>query len=164
MNPTVTPAALDLRDVHAPPLPDFWPPAPGWWIAAALLTGLLIVVSVQLYRYYRLQRLRRQVLTDLDALSAGYTAETAVGFVTEVSMLLRRVALRRFPRRQVAALFGADWCRFLDETGGDGGFSQGAGQVLACGPYAAHVDVDPEGLSVLARRWIRKNFGASHGA
>jgi len=162
MNPTAQPA-LDLRDVHAPPLPDFWPPAPGWWIAAALLAVLLIVVSVRLYRRYRLHRLRREVLASLDTVSAGYSAETAVGFVTEVSMLLRRVALRRFPRRRVAALFGTDWCRFLDETGGDGGFSRGAGQVLASGPYAARVEVDPGALTALARRWIRRNFGASHG-
>jgi hypothetical protein len=162
MNPTVPPV-LDLRDVHAPPLPDFWPPAPGWWVAAALLAGLLIFVSIRLYRRYRLHRLRSQVLASLDALSTGYTAETAVGFVTGVSMLLRRVALRRFPRREVAALLGADWCRFLDDTGGDGGFSRGAGQVLASGPYAARVEVDPGELTTLARRWIRKNFGASHG-
>jgi hypothetical protein len=162
VNPTVTPA-LDLRDVHAPPFPDFWPPAPGWWIAGALLAGLLIAMSVRLYRRYRLQRLRGQVLASLDALSAGYRADAAVGFVTEVSMLLRRVALRRFPRRQVASLFGAEWCRFLDETGGDGGFSRGAGKVLADGPYATRVEVDPEGLTALARRWIRRNFGAAHG-
>jgi Domain of unknown function (DUF4381) len=163
MNPTVSPV-LDLRDVHAPPFPGFWPPAPGWWIAAALLAGLLVFVSMQLYRRYRQRRLRRQVLATLDSLAAGYSSEAAVGFVTEVSMLLRRVALRRFPRRRVAALFGADWCRFLDETGGNGGFSRGAGQVLASGPYAARVDVDPEGLTTLARTWIRKNFGAAHGA
>jgi len=163
MNPTVPPA-LDLRDVHAPPFPDFWPPAPGWWIAAVLLAGLLVFVSVQFYRRYRLRRLRRQVLASLDTLAAGYSEDAAVGFVTEVSMLLRRVALRRFPRHRVAALFGADWCRFLDETGGDGGFSRGAGQVLASGPYAARVEVDPEELTTLARLWIRKNFGVAHGA
>ena len=161
MNPTGAPV-IDLRDVHAPPFPDFWPPAPGWWIAAALLAGLLVTVSVHLYRRYKLRRQRRQVLSTLDALVAGYSTEAAVGFVTEVSMLLRRVALRSFPRRRVAALFGADWCRFLDETGGDGGFSRGAGQVLATGPYAARVEVDPGGLTLLARAWIRKNFGAPH--
>jgi hypothetical protein len=162
MNPAVPPV-LDLRDVHAPPFPDFWPPAPGWWIVTALVLGLLIFVSVRLYRHYRLHRQRRQVLASLEALSADYRADAAVGFVTEVSMLLRRVALRRFPRRQVAALFGADWCRFLDETGGGGAFSRGVGQVLADGPYASRVEVDPEGLTELARRWIRRNFGADHG-
>ena len=158
MNPAGA-TLLDLRDVHAPPPPDFWPPAPGWWVAAALLAAILVYVAVQLYRRYRLRRQRRQVLAMLDGLVAGYTLEEAVSFVTGVSMLLRRVALRRFPRRQVAALFGAEWCRFLDETGGNGGFSRGAGRVLVDGPYAARIEVDPEGLAALAGLWIRKNFG-----
>jgi hypothetical protein len=161
VNPASAPV-LDLRDVHAPPFPDFWPPAPGWWIAAALLATVLVYVAVNLYRRYRLRRQRQQVLAILDGLVAGYALEGAVSFVTEVSMLLRRVALRRFPRRQVAALFGADWCRFLDETGGNGGFSRGAGRVLVDGPYAARVEVDPEGLAALAAVWIRKNFGVPH--
>lgn len=158
MNPAGA-TLLDLRDVHAPPPPDFWPPAPGWWVAAALLTAILVYTAVQLYRRYRLRRQRRQVLAILDGLVAGYTLDEAVSFVTEVSMLLRRVALRRFPRREVAALFGAEWCRFLDETGGNGGFSRGAGRVLVDGPYAARIEVDPEGLATLAGLWIRKNFG-----
>jgi hypothetical protein len=161
----MTPSAatgLDLRDVHAPPLPDIWPPAPGWWIAGVLLTALLVYVTLLLYRRYRLHRQRRQVLAILDALVAGYSGEDPVGFVTAVSMLLRRVALQRFSRQRVATIFGADWCRFLDETGGDGGFGHGAGQVLADGPYATRVEVDPEGLATLARTWIRKNFGAAY--
>jgi hypothetical protein len=161
MNPPGAPV-LDLRDVHAPPLPGFWPPAPGWWVAAALLTGLLVYVAVRLFRAYRRHRQRQQVLGILDGLVAGYTKEDAVGFVTGVSMLLRRVALRRFPRRQVAVVFGADWCRFLDETGGGAGFSRGAGRVLADGPYAARVQVDPEELATLARAWIRRNFGVAN--
>jgi hypothetical protein len=149
MNPPGAPV-LDLRDVHAPPLPGFWPPAPGWWVAAALLTGLLVYVAVRLFRAYRRHRQRQQVLGILDGLVAGYTKEDAVGFVTGVSMLLRRVALRRFPRR------------FLDETGGGAGFSRGAGRVLADGPYAARVEVDPEELATLARAWIRRNFGVAN--
>ncbi|HVS24646.1 MAG TPA: DUF4381 family protein, partial [Gammaproteobacteria bacterium] len=26
---------LPLRDIHLPGLISWWPPAPGWWIAAA---------------------------------------------------------------------------------------------------------------------------------
>lgn len=153
---------LDLRDIHAPPLPEFWPPAPGWWIAAVVVTGLLVFILLHGYRRYRLHRQCRQVLATLEGLAADYSEDTASGFVCGVSALLRRVALLRFPRRQVAALFGMEWCRFLDETGGNGAFCQGAGQVLATGPYTARVEVEPEQLIALAREWIRKNFGAGH--
>lgn len=158
----MAPPELNLRDIHAPPLPEFWPPAPGWWIAVAAVTGLLVFVSLYGYRRYRRHRQCRRVLAALEDLAADYSAANASGFVTGVSGLLRRVALLRFPRRQVAALFGVDWCRFLDDTGGNGAFCQGAGRVLATGPYTARVEVEPEQLIALASDWIRKNLGARH--
>lgn len=155
--------ALDLRDIHPPPLPEFWPPAPGWWIAGLAVIFLVILVSVQGYRRYRRYQQRQQILAKLNGLKASYSHDHASEFVTDVSMLLRRVALAHYPRHRVAALFGMAWCRFLDETGGDGEFCSGAGQVLATGPYATEVLVDAEGLVALASRWVRKNIGVQHG-
>jgi len=161
MNPAALPA-LDLRAIHAPPVPEFWPPAPGWWVAAAVVISVLVTVSFLLYRQYRIRKLRQQVLAALDRLASGYQEADGPGFVSAVSTLLRQVALQCFPRTQVASLLGAEWLRFLDETGGKGEFSQGAGQILATGPYEAHVEVDVESLIALARMWIRKNAGACH--
>lgn len=163
MNPGTAPA-LDLRAIHAPPPPELWPPAPGWWLVAVVLGAALVFLGLRGYRHYRLRRQRRQVLAVLDGLATAYSEADAQGFVTDVSMLLRRVALARFPRKQVASLLGTDWLGFLDETGGDGAFMAGPGQVLATGPYAAQVEVDAEALTALARVWITKNAGVKHGS
>jgi hypothetical protein len=161
MNPGSSPVP-DLRGIHAPPPPDLWPPAPGWWVAAVLLGTALVILGLRGYRRYRLRRQRQEVLATLDGLASAYSAADAQGFVTEVSSLLRRVALARFPRKRVASLLGREWLRFLDETGGEGAFTAGAGQVLATGPYAVQVKVDAEALTALARDWITKNTGVSH--
>jgi len=158
-----TPPALDLRDIHSAPPPEFWPPAPGWWVLGMLVVAVLTVTIVWLYRRYRLYRQRQQVLAELDQLKALDTNQQAAKFTTAVSTLLRRVALMRYARQRVAPLSGAEWLRFLDETGGGGEFSTGAGQVLAYGPYAPQPqDVPVDRLLSLARSWIIKNLGATH--
>lgn len=154
---------LDLRDIHTAPPPEFWPPAPGWWLLGVLVIAVLTVTTVWLYRRYRLYRRRQRVLAELDRIKTLDADRQAAEFTTAVSTLLRRVALMRYARQQVAPLSGEDWLHFLDETGGDGEFVTGAGQVLADGPYALHPqNVSADRLLALARSWIKKNLGAKH--
>ena len=155
--------ALDLRDIHSAPPPEFWPPAPGWWVLGVLVVTLLAVTIVWLYRRYRLYRQRQQVLAELEQLKTLDTNQQIAEFTTAVSTLLRRVALMRYARQRVAPLSGVAWLHFLDETGGGGEFSTGAGQVLAYGPYAPHTqDVPADRLLALAQSWIKKNLGVVH--
>jgi len=146
-----------LRDIHLPPWPTVWPPAPGWWVLAVLavcLGALLIRVAV---RYYRRRQRQRRIIAALYQARDNYAAYDTPRFAAEVSMLLRRVALHRFPRQQVASLIGTDWLEFLDQTGGEGRFRQGPGQALAEGVYAPQVDLEPDALTALAQDWVRKN-------
>ena len=158
-----TAPALDLRDIHTAPPPEFWPPAPGWWVLGVLAIALLTLAIVWLYRCYQLYRQRQRILAELDQLKALDANQQTAEFTTAVSTLLRRVALMRYTRQRVAPLIGMEWLRFLDETGGDGEFTTGAGQVLAHGPYVRHPqDVAADRLLGLARSWIKKNLGAAH--
>lgn len=157
-NTPVADALAQLRDVHAPALPGIWPPAPGWWLLAVLLVLVTGFAGWRLYRYYRLRRYRRQLLELLDILQhSELRVEQPALFAAEISMLLRRVALTRFPPQQVAALSGRDWLQFLDASGGRGGFCNGAGSVLADGPYRTDIELDAPELLALARAWIRRN-------
>jgi len=161
MNPTAA-ATLDLRDIHAAPPPEFWPPAPGWWVLAAVLLAALVMLAVWGIRRYRIYRQKRQILDELEQLTSRYTKENNVGFVTELSTLLRRVALRRYARTRVASLTGPDWLRFLDNTGGAGEFEKGVGQILEAGPYQPQTrEVPAAELLALVRLWVSKNLDAA---
>ena len=95
MNPS---AALDLRDIHAAPPPPFWPPAPGWWLLAVLVLIALAVLATWAWRRYRRYRYERQILLEVERLSDCYSKDNVSGFITDISTLLRRVAIRRYPR------------------------------------------------------------------
>ena len=159
MNPS---AVLDLRDIHGAPPPAFWPPAPGWWLLAVIVLVALVVLAIWAWRRYRRYRQERLILLEVEHLSNCYSKDNITHFITDISTLLRRVAIRRYSLATVASLTGADWLRFLDATGGAGGFANGVGQVLETGPYQADLnEVPAEELLALARHWISKNLAVA---
>lgn len=151
-----------LRDWHLPDAPAWWPPAPGWWLVAALLLIALIWLVRRLVRRYRQGAAARSALGELAILRATFAADQdARAFAAGVSRLLRRLALERFPREQVAGLTGAAWLDFLDATGGGHEFRQGPGQVLAQIAYGPGTPgtppLDADALAELAAAWIRRH-------
>lgn len=156
--PGVDPAAvtgtLPLRDIHLPPPPGLWPPAPGWWCLAGLLILLLLALCM-LLRYARRLRYRREALKELAAL-AGAEQRSSIEFLTEISALLRRAVLCAFDHRECAGLSGEDWLHFLDRGFRDAPFSTGVGRVLGLGPYQKSCDLDRPALLALCRRRLQK--------
>jgi hypothetical protein len=160
---------LQLRDIHLPAPPELWPPAPGWWIAGLLTLALLTAVALLAARVVARRAYRRRILAQLEALPAKY-GDDAARLAAEVSMLLRRLALKRYPRTQVAGLSGPGWLEFLDRHAAGNRprrrrpppetreFRDGPGRVLDDAPYAPRPQVDQGALLSLARRWIRSNL------
>ena len=157
-----------LRDWHLPEPVSWWPPAVGWWLVAGLVLILFAVGLGRWRRYRRRTAPARAALAELRALAAGLDSPLDDGrFASAVSALLRRLALARYPRAQVAGLVGLQWLDFLDRTGGGGGFSRGPGQGLAELPYRQAKPSDGAtaggltqgvGLVELAERWIRAHW------
>lgn len=164
MTPMMAPAApspdplAGLRDWHLPDPVSWWPPAPGWWA----LTILALAVGFALVRWW-LRRRRdtapvRAALAELAELRERLGSDLdARAFVAAVSRLLRRLALVRYPREQVAALSGPDWLAFLQVSGRGLVFTDEAGRLLADGPFRDRPAGETE-LADLARAasaWIR---------
>lgn len=147
----MSPDLSQLHDIHLPTSVSWWPLAVGWW----LLLGLLVMLALLGYLFYRRrrqQRWRREALVMLQQLQQQPL--TPKELVVELSQLLRRVAITRFPREEVAALTGERWLAFLDQQMKIPGFQQ-QGRALITAPYSATVEVDLGGLYALCERWIR---------
>ena len=153
INPLPTaPAAPDplaaLRDWHLPDPVSWWPPAPGWWLVAGLALGAIALAVVLGRRRWRQGAAVRTALGELEFLRGQLGAGLDPGgFAAAVSILLRRLALTRFPRERVAGLSGASWLAFLDATGGGDAFSHGPGRMLAELPYRAPGETGGRGFS-----------------
>ena len=145
-----------LRDIHLPPEPAFWPPAPGWWtlvLFAALLAGGLGWWGRQRAR----RRPQREALAALaalrDALAKG---EAPYRIAAASTSVLRRAALSRSPRRQAAGITGRAWIEFLNARGGGLVFTAREAELLAAAPYVPRTDAGDAGALIgLCERWIR---------
>lgn len=149
-----------LRDIHTPPAPAFWPPAPGWWFLTALgLTALMAALWLG-WRYRRRNRYRRQALQALQALQSAPPDNPAAEMLT----LVRRTALTANPETTWAALSGPELLARLDHfNGGELQRNQHL-QELAEAPYRpGSTPADDRATEALARtvaRWVRKHQGA----
>ena len=147
------PQLLDLMHALVMPEPVAWlPETPGWWIVFGWLFAVLILAAWQLARRRRLNRYRRDALAELRAIEAR-TEVDATEFAQRVAALLKRTALVAYPRKQVAALCGSEWARFLRESANDDRQIADAAEMLAAAAYRP--DADGRALCKPARRWIR---------
>ena len=156
MNPTDL--LQQLHDIQTPPEPDWWPPAIGWWLLALLTLILLGWLTFTLWKGWRRWRWRQRQSKQLHALCTNCPAPQ---LASEVSVLLRRLALTHFPPEQVAGLHGEDWLRFLDSSAATDQFSRGPGRALLTAPYQNPDSTQtdwPQTLPQLAERWIKRNL------
>lgn len=146
-----------LRDIHLPDPVSWWPPAPGWWLLGIAVTAALSMLAVAWQRYLRSPR--RAAFKTLERLKTDLqgTADST-SIAQALSGLLRRCALARFPRPEVAGLTGTAWLAFLDRTGGTNGFTKGAGRALQSAPYQIQPSIDEARLFILVEDWIRHAF------
>ncbi|NEX21145.1 DUF4381 domain-containing protein [Thiorhodococcus mannitoliphagus] len=153
----------DLRDWHLPDPLSWWPPAPGWWILLGLAVLAMVAAFLWIRRLRRRGRAWRAAKRELVGLRAAYESDRdGRRFIAELSRLLRRLALLRYPRERVAGLSGSAWLEFLDATGGAGGFVGGAGRILMAAYRADAKGVSEDevaGLARLAETWMAANEG-----
>jgi hypothetical protein len=141
--------AARLRDAHPPEAPPWWPPAPGWWIAAVLAIVLAVLLARRLAPRWRRYRLRRRLLAALEG----------AGSAAEISQVLRAAALARFPR-EAAGLSGERWLAFLEARDAVRGRFAGLAAALTEMPYRApRAGDDPARLREAARGWLRAVLG-----
>ena len=147
----------NLNDIALPGAVPWWPPAPGWYAILAVLLALLLWTSFRALKAWRRNTYRRQALRELGAIESR-----GPGAACEVPVLLKRAALSAWPRAGLAALSGAQWHDFLDETAPGCVFSGAAGALLDRVSYrsieeGALSDAEFERLCGSARRWLKQH-------
>ncbi len=155
--PAAAPPGPELRDIHLPPDPSWFPPAPGWWILAALLIALLVWLFLVARKRMRKRRWLAALQAEVARIASDHAAHDDPRQTTAaVSQLLRRAALRL--DRHAAAYQGDEWLMWLDARGSTNDFMTGPGNVLVDAPWRRAPQVDVDGLLKATRNWLALAF------
>lgn len=129
-----------------------WPEGPGWWVLFGWLILASLVAARAMIDRRRRNRYRREAMARLDRIEASADDNPSVA-AAEIAVLLKQAALAAYPRADVAALYGEDWARFLNESASNDPVVEQASMRMAVAAY--HPDADGRDLIAPARRWIR---------
>jgi hypothetical protein len=93
-----------------------------------------------------------QILAEIEEKSKCDSNQLILG---DITILLKRVAILRFPEAKPQSLYEENWLKFLDKSGKTDDFTQGEGKVLA-NIYSRYYLVDNSNLIYVVKRWLRK--------
>ena len=146
-----------LAPDHAPAAVGWWPIAPGWW---GLVVLLVIAIAGLIYWLSRPpRRLRRLALRELSHIEQSIHDDAALA--RELEHLLRRYALTRFGRAEVAGLSGSNWIAFVVAHGGQA-WAGDSGSKLLQAAYGGKVQADRTNWLKGARAFIQGKAIQNH--
>ena len=156
-----------LADIHLPADVSWWPPAPLWWLLAALV---LAAIGYGMWRLFlRWEHMQRQKVALAEVSQALHTwqaeqatnTDAGLALLHSCNSILKRVALVHYPQADVAALHGRQWLEFLDRSGTTNAFTSGPASVLAAGSYRKQFSTDATGATAITaavEQWIARQY------
>jgi hypothetical protein len=149
-----------LRDIHLPAAVALAPWPFIRYVTLALIFLLCLGVVFLFWKHRQRQRSRAIFLRELRALQTGHD-------FASLSVLLKRIALYRYPADNVGSLEGEAWLAFLDRTqlkNTSPPFQSDIGRLLLVLPYQAHstqencLQEDRAILWTIIEAWALKNY------
>lgn len=111
-----TDSYLPLKDIEGLKEVSLWPLATGWWIVIILS---IIIISFLAYIIFRKLSFnyswKKEILNNLSKMEKDINEVNIHEIIIELSELLRRIAIHRYPRNQCAGLKDNDWLLWLEE-------------------------------------------------
>lgn len=140
-----------LKDIHLPAEPLWWPPAPGWWLLALALICCFAWAILQLRQAVLRRRPIKLARRYYDEVFATYQRGEidASAYLDQTNELLKRLYVHGLHDDEARRANDASWLAYLDARSGGNGFSQGPGRQLGNQRFSSEPGADPEILHPL---------------
>ena len=147
-----------LKTLHLPPEPSWWPPAIGWWLLILSMIILITWIVFKVVRHYQTTRPIRHGKLLIDKLyeeyQEGHISEER--FAHASNQIIKRVLVPGLGKQQYAKLSGDEWLKALDQISGTNRFTQGEGTILGNERFRPEPTLAPEDLYNDLQNLIRR--------
>ena len=146
-----------LRDIHLPADPTWWPPAPGWWLLALILIGLLVWAGFKVREAIRRRRPLKLARSYYEQIYAAFTRGEIDGpaYLQQTNELLKRLYIHGVGDDDARSANDERWLSYLDERAGSSQFSEGPGAQLGNQRFRPAPEADPDLLHPLVSELFR---------
>ncbi|MEM7194830.1 MAG: DUF4381 domain-containing protein [Pseudomonadota bacterium] len=145
-----------LRDIHLPASPGWWPPAPGWWVIALLGT----VSAVWIFRVIlnrRKGRLKRRLaISALHNIHPDESGLYTIGDVSKMWRIVKTLIRDEFGNQFVTSPTESEFRQFMQRTFDSNNFPDTAvWNALATAHYKPNLEIDAGFLKEFLIDWCR---------
>lgn len=110
----MNPLMEKLHDIEGIDPVSWWPLGIGWWVLICFITFISILTGLYIYRKIRYNRSwKRSALKELQDLENRLDKKSAREIAAQLSEYIRRIAVKRFSRKECAGLVGDIWLQWL---------------------------------------------------
>lgn len=148
---------LSLNNLHSivlPPVEGIWPVAPGWYMVASLLIGVVIYFVFKSTQKRKANQYRQDALSQLTALQKKFDQGEEGKALRALPVLIKATALYAYSRKTIASLYGDGWIDFLNDTLSTPHFNKEDGVVLTQISYGT-----PNAMLALSKEQSSQFFG-----
>ena len=154
-----------LADIHLPEPVSYWPPAIGWWILAAIVLFMLVILFRKYASRARQQKIYQYAVAELQRCYDSYSQadpansdQSKLDYVNQFNTVVRRVALVHYPQANAASLDGASWVDFIRQKGESSLMTNEIATALQYGRFQTKCDVDVDTMQSFGRQWIESLY------
>lgn len=147
--------AQQLRDIHEPVVPGFWPLTVSWWILFSFILLLLAVLIIwyvwrrnRFAPYKRIRNMARELTQQREN-----DAIDGLTYASGINLLFKELLLDIENRTESTIAFGASWQDLLANRFKNEAFNSGPGRCLGTNRFSGESFSD-EGLSGLVQNTL----------
>lgn len=151
---------MDYGNLIEPQAVPFSFGAPGWYVLGILCLLLILFIAWLIWRHYTRNKYRRYALQWLDAKEQELSSASNYGaLVYETTMLVKRVAMSKYGRENVAGKRGNEFTAYINTTWKSKAFDA-TDEVLFSNHIYSDTNIEQDKAAAFvekARQWIKQH-------